>query len=238
MLSLLLAGLAGMLASLSPCVLPILPIILAAAGAEHRLGPLALAGGLALSFAGAGLVLGLAGFALGLDGDVLRVAAALLMLLAGLLLLISGLAARFSAAAERMLQPVNAMAARMTARGPGGQFALGAVLGLAWAPCTGPALGAAVALSAQAATAPQAGLVMLVFALGAALPLVVLGYAARGAVPALKRRLGGVGGAMRPVLGGALALFGALVLSGLDKRIEAVVTAALPQGWVDLIVRF
>ena len=62
MAALLLAGLAGLLASLYPCVLPILPIVLAAAGAEHRFGPLALAGGLALSFAGAGMVLGLAGF--------------------------------------------------------------------------------------------------------------------------------------------------------------------------------
>ena len=79
---------------------------------------------------------------------------------------------------------------------------------------------------------------MLAFAIGAALPLVALGYAARGSVPALRRRLGGAGGAIRPVLGGALALFGVLVLTGLDKRIEAVVTAALPDAWVDMIVRF
>jgi cytochrome c biogenesis protein CcdA len=238
MISLLLAGLAGVLASLSPCVLPILPIVLAAAGAEHRFGPLALALGLALSFAGAGMLLGLAGFALDLDAEVLRVGAALLMLLAGAALLASGLAARFSAAAEHALQPITAFAARMSARAAGGQFALGAVLGLAWAPCTGPALGAAIGLSAQAATAPQAAAVMLVFALGAATPLLAMGYAARGTVPALRRRLGAAGGAARPMLGGALALFGVLVLSGLDKRIEAVAIAALPEAWANLIVRF
>ncbi|MCM0019906.1 MAG: sulfite exporter TauE/SafE family protein [Tagaea sp.] len=238
MTALFLAGLAGMLASLSPCVLPILPIVLAAAGAEHRFGPLALAGGLAVSFAAAGLVLGLAGFALGLDAEFLRVGAAILMLAAGILLLASGLAARFSAAAEHALRPVLDLATRMTARGLGGQFALGAVLGLAWAPCTGPALGAAVALSAQAETAPQAAAIMLAFALGASLPLIALGYAARGSVPALKRRLAGASGAVAPVLGGALALFGILVLTGLDKRIEAVATAALPEAWAQLIVRF
>jgi len=238
MLPLLLAGLAGMLASLSPCVLPILPIVLAAAASEHRFGPLALAGGLAVTFAAAGSLLGLAGFALGLDPEWLRGAAAALMLAAGLLLLAAGLAARLSAAAEHALQPVSAFAARMTARGVSGQFALGAVLGLAWAPCTGPALGAAVALSAQAATAPQAAAAMLAFALGASLPLVALGYAARGSVPALKRGLGGAGGALRPLLGGVLALFGVLVLTGLDKRIEAAATAALPEAWVNLVVRF
>jgi cytochrome c biogenesis protein CcdA len=236
--SLLLAGLAGMLASLSPCVLPILPIVLAAAGAEHRLGPLALAGGLALSFAVAGTLLGLAGFALGLDADVLRIGAAVLMLLAGVAMLASGVAARLSAEAERLLQPVVAFAHGMSARGAGGQFALGAVLGLAWAPCTGPALGAAVALSAQAETAGRAAVTMLAFALGAALPLLALGYAARGAVPSLRRRMGAAGGLARPLLGGALALFGVLVLTGMDKRIEAVATAALPEAWVDLIVRF
>lgn len=148
MMSLLLAGLAGLLASLSPCVLPILPIVLASAGAEHHLGPLALALGLALSFAAAGIMLGVAGFAIGLDGNVLRMRAALLMLAAGVLLLASGLAGRCSAAAEHPLQIVTRPASRMAARGLRGQFALGAVLGLAWAPCTGPSLGAALALSA------------------------------------------------------------------------------------------
>lgn len=238
MIALLLAGLAGILASLSPCVLPILPIVLAAAGAEHRFGPLALAGGLAVSFTAAGLVLGLAGFALGLDAEILRAGAAILMFAVGLLLLASGLAARFSAAAEHALQPVMDFATRMTARGLGGQFALGAVLGLAWAPCTGPALGAAVALSAQADTAPQAAMIMLAFSLGASLPLIALGYAARGSVPTVKRRLAGASGAVAPALGGALVLFGGLVLTGFDKQIEAVATAALPEGWVQLIVRF
>jgi cytochrome c biogenesis protein CcdA len=238
MVSLLLAGLAGTLASLSPCVLPILPIVLAAAGADSRFGPVALAAGLAVSFAAAGSLLGLAGFALGLDGEVLRISAAVLMLVAGAALLLAGVAARLSAAAEHALQPVTAFASRMSARGAGGQFALGAVLGLAWAPCSGPALGAAIALSAQASTAPQAALAMLVFALGAALPLLALGYAARGAVPALRKRLGAAGGMARPLLGGALALFGLLVLTGLDKHIETIATAALPEAWVDLIVRF
>jgi cytochrome c biogenesis protein CcdA len=236
--SLLLASLAGVLASLSPCVLPILPIVLAAAAAEHRLGPLALAGGLALSFAAAGLALGLAGFALGLDAEHLRLGAALLMLLAGLLMLAAPLATRVSAVAEHAVRPIAGLAQRMAARGVGGQFALGAVLGLAWAPCTGPALGAAVALSASAATAPAAGATMLAFAMGAALPLVALGYAARGAAPGLRRRLGAAGGAARPVLGAALLLFGALVLTGLDKTIEAAATAALPDSWVQLVVRF
>lgn len=238
MIGLALAGMAGVLASLSPCVLPLLPIVLAAAAAEHRFGPAALALGLAASFAGVGVALGLVGFAAGFDPDWLRLGAAALMLAAGLALLMAGLAARLSAAAERLVQPVAAFASGMAARGVGGQFALGAVLGLAWAPCTGPALGGALALSAQAATAPQAAATMVAFALGASLPLLALGYAARGSVPQLRRGLGRADAWARPVLGGALALFGLLVLTGLDKRIETAVTAALPDSWVAFSTRF
>ena len=62
-----LAFLAGVLTVLSPCVLPLLPIVLGAAASQHRLGPLALAGGLALSFTAIGLFVATIGFAAGLD---------------------------------------------------------------------------------------------------------------------------------------------------------------------------
>jgi cytochrome c-type biogenesis protein len=236
--TLLLAGLAGMLASLSPCVLPLLPIVLGAATAEHRFAPLALAGGLVIGFAGIGVVLGLLATSIGFDADVLRVASAVMLLSAGLALLVAGLASRLSVAGEAMMAPVAAFAQRMPAQGLGGQFGLGAVLGVAWAPCTGPALGAALGLAAQAGTASQATLVMAAFALGTALPLLALGTVARSALPGLRRRLARAGGWGRPALGGVLALVGVFILSGLDRRVEAVLTAALPDGWVDLITRF
>jgi cytochrome c biogenesis protein CcdA len=236
--TLLLAGLAGVLASLSPCVLPLLPIILAASMAEHRLGPAALAAGLAVSFAGVGIALGLVGFAAGVDAEWLRRGAALIMLLAGAALLVSGLATRFSGVAERAVAPVAGLGQRMAARGVGGQFALGFVLGIAWAPCTGPLLGGAVAMAAQADTAPRAAATMAAFAVGGSLPLLALGYATRGALPGLRRNLAGAGARMRPLLGGVLALFGLLVLTGLDKSIEAWATARLPESWLALIVRY
>ena len=59
---------------LSPCVLPLLPIVLGTAASEHRLGPVALAAGLALSFVVIGIFVATIGFAIGLDGDVFRAA--------------------------------------------------------------------------------------------------------------------------------------------------------------------
>ena len=93
-----LAFLAGLLSVLSPCVLPLLPIVLGAAAIEHRMGPAALAGGVALSFVAIGLFVATAGFAIGLDGDVFRTVAALLMIGVGLALMMPTLQMRLAAA--------------------------------------------------------------------------------------------------------------------------------------------
>ena len=85
--SLALAFVAGVLSILSPCVLPILPIVLGAAASEHRWGPAALAAGLATSFVVVGLLLGRIGYSIGLDGDRLRYVGATLMIAVGVVLL-------------------------------------------------------------------------------------------------------------------------------------------------------
>ncbi len=94
-----LALLAGVLSVLSPCVLPLVPIVLGAAASEHRFGPVALAGGLALSFTFVGLFVATVGFAVGLDAGLFRTAAALLLVGIGAVLMAPGLQARLAVAA-------------------------------------------------------------------------------------------------------------------------------------------
>src|SRR5262245_50104628 len=94
-----LALLAGVLSTLSPCVLPLLPIILGTAASEHRLGPFALAGGLALSFVVIGMFVATVGFAIGLDAGVFRLMAAAIMIVIGLVLLVPKLQEQFATAA-------------------------------------------------------------------------------------------------------------------------------------------
>ena len=91
-----LAFLAGVLSVLSPCVLPLLPIVLGTAASEHRLGPVALAVGLALSFVAIGLFVATIGFAAGLDTDVFRAISAALLIAVGLVLLMPKLQAHKS----------------------------------------------------------------------------------------------------------------------------------------------
>jgi len=61
------AVVAGVLSTLSPCVLPLLPVVLGTAVSQHRFGPVALAGGLAVSFVAIGLFVATIGFSIGLD---------------------------------------------------------------------------------------------------------------------------------------------------------------------------
>jgi cytochrome c-type biogenesis protein len=233
-----LAYLAGALSTLSPCVLPLIPLVVGSAMEQHRLGPAALAAGLAVSFATLGVLVATIGFALGIDVAAIRYAGAVLMLAFGVVLLSSRLQLGFVQTTAGMAAPLNAMLDRVTPQGPAGQFGLGVLLGAVWAPCTGPALGSAITLAAQGETALYAAAVMAVFALGAVTPLLLLGYGARGAMGDWKRRLSSVSAGGRTVLGAILVAFGVLVLTGVDKVIETRLLDLMPEWWVDLTIRF
>jgi cytochrome c-type biogenesis protein len=226
---------AGALSTLSPCVLPLLPILLASAAQAHSLGPLALAGGMALSFAGVGGVLAGLGFAVGFNGEILRQAAGILMLLFGVVLVSSRLQSAFAA----IVSPLGSgWLEKFTPDGLGGQAALGFLLGIVWTPCTGPTLGAAVGLAANAQTAPQAFLIMLFFGMGAAAPLLALAYGSRQVLQKRKQLLGRIGTGGKSILGGVLLAVGLLVLSGLDKKIEALLVELSPDWLIDLTTKF
>lgn len=230
-----LSFLAGLLTILNPCVLPLVPVVVAGAAASSRLGPLALALGLATSFAVSGAILASLGIEFG-EAPVLRMAAAGLLLLAGLALLVPALGARLGAA----LAPLAAVAGRLAggvSSGLAGNFATGALLGLAWAPCVGPTLGAAFALAASGGSKIAAASAMAAFALGAALSLLIAGTGIGYLALRARGRLAGAAAMSRRVFGGALVVVAALILTGLDKAVEGAVVQALPDWFVTLATR-
>lgn len=224
--------LAGVLTILSPCVLPLLPILVASALSAHRLGPLALALGLGLAFAAAGIFLATLGNSLGLDGATVRQVAAGLMLLCGLIMLSGRLQAVFARAGAPLAGTITAPIQRWLDRVRGdtllGQGAIGLLLGVVWSPCVGPTLGAATTLAAQGRDLAQIAALMAVFGLGAALPLAMLGALARTSLPSGRQRLDAIGRMARPLAGVLFVLMGALVLSGLDRALETALLAASP----------
>jgi cytochrome c-type biogenesis protein len=234
-----LAFAAGLLSILSPCVLPLVPIVLGAAVTAHPLGALALAAGLALSFTGLGLMLALVGFSLGIDAGLFRLAAAAIMVVLGAILLVPPWQARLAAAGG----PVSGWADRhfsssFASSGLAGQFAIGLLLGAVWSPCVGPTLGAASLLASQGHDLLRVTLTMAVFGVGAALPLVLLGLLSRAALMRVRTSLMSAGKFGKALLGASFIVLGFLIVSGADKRVEAALVNASPQWLTNLTTTF
>lgn len=232
-----LSYLAGALSILSPCVLPLLPIVLFGSLDRHPLGPVALAAGLAASFAIVGTAVASLGFTIGLDPNLLRRGVALLLVVAGVILLAPSLQARLAYAAAPIANGAQSFVDRLQPSGLGGQVLLGAALGVIWSPCSGPTLGAAVGLAAQSETMARAALVMAMFGLGASTPILALAYGSRHAIFARRERLAVASRIGKPLMGAALVIVGVSVLSGLDKAIETALTGAMPDWLVALTTR-
>jgi cytochrome c-type biogenesis protein len=233
-----LAYLAGVLSTLSPCVLPLLPIVLGAAASAHRLGPLVLALGLAGSFVAVGLFVATIGFSIGIDADVFRAVAAALMILVGAVLIVPLLQSRLALAAGPMSRWANERLVGLSTAGLRGQFGVGVLLGVAWSPCVGPTLGAAVLLASQAKDLPQVAATMLVFGLGASSPLLVVGILSRELMSKARDRLLSAGQYLKAALGMAFVVIGASIVTGADRRIETALVEASPQWLTDLTTRF
>lgn len=232
-----LAFLAGILTILSPCVLPLAPILASSAVAQHRFGPAALALGLATSFSLVGLFVATLGFSLNLDGELLRRIGAALMIAIGLVLVTSRLQLAVATAAAPISDWANARTAGVAGDGLLGQAGLGALLGVVWSPCVGPTLGAATILAAQGDDLFSVAIVMAAFGLGAALVLITIGYAARSVFVRHRSKLHAVGEGGKRFLGAALLLVGLLVLSGLDRAIEAFLVEISPAWLTTLTTR-
>lgn len=238
MVTLGLALLAGILSTLSPCVLPLLPLVLGAAVGQHRLGPAALATGLALSFVLIGLFVALFGFAIGLDQDAFRALAAVLLIAIGGVLMLPRLQAQLAVAAGPISNWTQSRAGGFSTGGLSGQFLLGLLLGAVWSPCVGPTLGAASLLAARGENIGAVALTMVAFGLGAALPLLLLGSLSREALLRWRDRLLAAGKGGKALLGALLLAIGVLILSGLDKKLETILVDASPAWLINLTTRF
>lgn len=230
--------LAGLLSTLSPCVLPLLPIVLGAAISVHPRAPLALAGGLALSYALLGTALAWAGAAMGLDASVFRNLGAVLLGLLGLVLMSGSLQQQFASATSGLGDAGHHLISRLRLEGLHGQFVIGLVLGLVWSPCVGPTLGGAIVLASQGTQLAQVSLLMAMFGLGAALPLLTLASISRSTMLKARSKLMQAGKTGKTLLGVVMVVLSALILTAADKSIEAWLVAHSPTWLTKLTTWF
>ena len=173
-LSTSLALLGGVLNVLSPCVLPILPVLLGRSIQSHTYGPVALVAGLIAGFALAGSLLGVtASWFTGVINLLRNGAIALLLFL--------GLLAIFPTWSYRIFTyiPVGNWAKKPRRIGLMGEFWLGTQLGLLWTPCAGPVLGGILVLAAVNHQVVGAFWLLVAYGIGAGLPLLAIAYGGR-----------------------------------------------------------
>jgi cytochrome c-type biogenesis protein len=227
---------AGSLTTLSPCVFPLLPLVLGGGLQGSRLAPLAMGLGMMLSFASIGMLLGALGPALGVDADTVRTAGAALLIAFAVVMLVPALGQRFTQWMLPIASSANAVSSKLSGGSLGSALLLGGVLGLVWSPCSGPLLGSALTLVASEGGVALGGVVLGIFGFGAAVPLMAVAYASRSGFVKVR---GWVLSRMEAVRKGFALLLGALgvtILTGADKWLEARVLNWLPEAWIKLTV--
>jgi cytochrome c-type biogenesis protein len=229
---------AGLLTLINPCVLPVLPIVLATALQAHKLGPVALAAGMSVAFVTLGLGIATLGQSIGLSADTLSDAAAVLMLIFGLILLVPRLNAGFAFATAGMAAKADAGIDRVDRSGLGGQFLGGALLGAVWSPCVGPTLGGAISLASQGQNIAWAGAVMTAFAAGVSTVILALGYGARAALQRRRALMQRIAAKAKPIMGVVFVAVGLMLLFRVHHMIQTWLINVLPYWLQDFSVSF
>jgi cytochrome c biogenesis protein CcdA len=229
---------AGGLTTLSPCVFPILPLVVGGALQANKLAPVAMGAGLISVFALMGVLVGAFGSALGIDSNLIHTAGATLLVAFGVVMLVPQLSAAFT----RLMTPISSLAGDASQRIQGtsivSAFGLGGLLGMVWSPCSGPLLASALALVATQGSALRGAVVLGAFGLGAAIPLVAIAYASRSGFAKARNTLQRHIDVFKKGFAILIILLGFAVLTGVNKRIEAFLTDQLPDSWLTLTSKY
>jgi cytochrome c biogenesis protein CcdA/thiol-disulfide isomerase/thioredoxin len=218
---------AGAATALSPCVLPVLPIALSAGATGGRRRPLGIVAGLAVSFTFATVALVYVISALGLPNDFLRKLAIAVLLGFGIVLMIPPLAARLEAWISQFASRAG------VAQGKGDGFwsgtAVGASLGLVYAPCAGPILAGVITVSASQSFSTGRLAVALSYGIGSAVVLYFLMLGGRKVVRPLAQR--GVG--LQIAMGAVMVVVALAMLGNYDIRFQNHIASSLPSFLVN-----
>ncbi|UQN07168.1 cytochrome c biogenesis CcdA family protein [Deinococcus sp. QL22] len=226
MLLLLIAFVGGVLTVISPCVLPVLPVLL-----SGTVGGRARPAGIIVGFVGSFVVLTLflstLVSALNLSPDALRWGAVALLFIFGLTLAVPALQLRFEVLAARVMPQNVATGNSKGGDGFGGGLLVGLTLGLVWTPCVGPILASVTTLALSGQVTAFAVAMTLAYALGVALPMLAImrgGRAMLKRVPALMGNLSRI----QQTFGVVLAVFAVGMAFGLDRAAQTFIVERVP----------
>lgn len=224
-----LAILAGFVTLLSPCILPIVPILIGRSLRSHRYGPIALVVGLAISFAGTGILLGLsAQFLAPLSSWIRQIAIGVLLVL--------GLGSIFPKISHRVFQwiappqfqqPAPVVESGSASRQLWLEFLIGTQLGVIWIPCAGPVLGSILTLVAVNQSFAAGFVALLAYALGAGIPMLAVAYGSRGLGQRI-RQLNQHTERIQRVAGVLISLAAVSIALGWDRKVQIWLAPLFP----------
>ncbi len=176
MIEILFAILAGILTIGAPCILPLLPILLGSAvGSTSKTRPLFIAGGFIVMFSIVGLTLSYITTSLNISPGLLRDIAVVALALFGVLMIWPTPFEKLTAYLSTFTTKATALSGK-AGNGNLSGFVLGLMLGLIWTPCAGPVLGSILTLIATQAQLSQAAVLLVAYAIGAGIPMLVIAY--------------------------------------------------------------
>jgi cytochrome c-type biogenesis protein len=189
---------AGLASVLSPCVLPVIPIIMAGAEMNDRIRPLIVVTGLALSFMTMGAISSLFGALLVGKTRYIEIAGAGVIVIMGLMVMFDW------SVFKRFYQLSNI---RVKGDGRFGGLILGMSLGIIWVPCVGPFLSSTLTMVATSGQLADGIILLGFYSLGLAIPMLIVGYSSQ----LLQNKIKGMlkhETILRYVTGGTLVIFG------------------------------
>lgn len=201
-INIILAVSAGLASVLSPCVLPVIPVIAAGAERQDRLRPLLIVLGLSITFMAMGAISSL-------FGELLIGRTRLIEQAGGLIILIMGIMALFDISIFKRFYRLSNIQVKSEGRFSG--LILGMALGVIWVPCIGPMLSSILAMVGTSGHAAKGITLLGFYSIGFAIPMLAVAYSSH----TLQRRIRAIAGhetAMRYLGGGLLVSFGLYII--------------------------
>jgi cytochrome c biogenesis protein CcdA/thiol-disulfide isomerase/thioredoxin len=216
------AFLSGIVTILSPCILPVLPIILSGSIGGRR-KPLGVVTGFVLSFSLFTLILSTLVQALQIPPDALRMAAIVIIVVFGAVLVIPRFQMGFEILASKMVRKKQGS----QKSGFKGGIMVGASLGLLWTPCVGPIMASVIGLAVSRQVDGGAVVIIIAYAAGTALPMLGVMLGGRKIINRFPRLTASTGKIQR-VFGVVMIVIGLSIGFGLDRRFQTMILTAFP----------
>ncbi len=210
--------LAGIVTILSPCILPVLPIVLSGAVGEGKKRPLGIVLGFVLSFTFFTLFLAIIVKALEISSELLRNLSITIIFLFGISLLFS----QIQVFLEKIFSKFSsALPQTQNKEGFLGGIVVGLSLGLIWTPCVGPIIASVIALAVTSSVTLETFLITLAYSLGTAIPMFLIMLGGRRFLPNSAK--------IQKAFGVVMIVTAVMIFFNFDRKFQTYILETFPQ---------